>query len=194
MSKLTIHQIIETIRQSLSPDLLSNKWQIIVDETGENNPVAGHCAIATEALYDILGGCMAGYTPVVCAYYYDEDEKRHFGRAQNGAEQMTHWWLRGPKGCQRGQGDVLDATVRQYKKPFPYECGRASGFMSPTPPSKRARILIARVEKILGVKNIARFREDQIKKFEDAGGKVKVQIAMQRRRTELAPLNKKFGL
>ena len=183
---LTTDIIIETIRDCLSPDLLSNKWNAIVDQSGEGNKVAGHCAIASEALYDLLGGASAGYTPYVCAYYQDRQGKRVFGQAPKGAEQMTHWWLRAPTEGKRGQGDILDATVRQYKKPFPYTRGRATGFMSPTPPSKRARILIARVEKKLGAKKITAFREAQITKFQEAGGVVKLTKASQRRRAELS--------
>lgn len=189
---LTPDIIIETIRDCLSPDLLSNKWNAIVEQSGEANKVAGHCAIASEALYDLLGGGSAGYTPFVCSYYKDDNGEKIFGKAPKGVEQMTHWWVRGPKDDLRGQGKILDATVRQYKKPFPYDRGRATGFMSPTPPSKRARILIKRVEKKLGAENIARFREEQIAKFQDAGGRVKLTKSAQRRRAELLSKSRSF--
>ena len=184
MSNISIELIISAIRESLSPDLLSNKWNTIVERSGENNPVAGHCAIATEALYDLLGGAAAGYTPYVCSYY-DIGDKRVFGVADDKKQQKTHWWLRAPFDDKRGQGIVLDATVRQYKKPFPYKNGKPTGFMSPTPPSKRARTLIERVEKKLGADNISKFRADQIYAFKKAGANINLSPASIRRYKEL---------
>ena len=69
-----------------------------MERSSENNPVAGHCAIATEALYDLLGGAAAGFTPYVCSYY-DIGDKRIFGVADDKKQQKTHWWLRAPMAC-----------------------------------------------------------------------------------------------
>lgn len=173
---------------SLSADLLSPKWRNIVTRSSDQNNVAGHCAIAAEALYDLVGGSLSGHTPFVCSYYYDETGKRFFGAVptHTNYERMTHWWLREALGSKRGKGCVLDTTVRQYKAPFPYKKGIATGFMSPIPPSKRARILIDRVVDKLGTDNINEFREAQIQNYINAGGKPIISKSMQRRRDELS--------
>jgi len=183
---LKLENILSAIRKSLSPDLLSHKWAVVVHNQSQPDPVAGHCAIATEALYDILGGVRAGYTPVVCSYFYDDQDKRQFGKAPDDDSQMTHWWLQGPcRQGMRGQGDIIDPTVRQYKGPFPYQHGKPTGFMSPTPPSRRARTLIQRVESMLGTEAIADFRNAQIQAYEKAGGKAQISPASQKRYAEL---------
>ena len=182
---LTIDEIVQAIRKNLSPDLLSAKWAVVVHNQRQPDPVAGHCAIATEALYDMLGGVKAGYTPVVCSYY-DDRGTRVFGKAPNKDDQMTHWWLKGPcENGHRGKGDVIDPTVRQYKKPFPYENGKPTGFMSPNLPFRCARILIDRVEKMLGAERLQAFRKSNIKAYQKAGGRAVVSPASQRRYQEL---------
>lgn len=180
--------IMKVLCASLSADLLSPKWRNIVARSRDQNNVAGHCAIATEALYDLVGGSLSGHTPFVCSYYYDQTSHRFSWPVpvDQGGEKMTHWWIREPNGIDRGKGCVLDITARQYKIPFPYERGTATGFMSPTPPSKRARILIDRVVDKLGADNINEFRETQIQNYINAGGKLSVSKSMQRRRDELS--------
>lgn len=172
---LTINDIIEALRANLSADLLSSQWRRIV--SGEDHPVAGHCAIASEALYDLLGGAAAGYTPYVCGHNAQSAHALDAGE--------THWWLRGPSGGKRGAGEIFDVTVAQFDGPFPYHAGKPAGFMSPQPPSLRARRLIARVEAALGVKNVAAFRRANIATFEKAGGQVDLCRADLRRRKEL---------
>lgn len=172
---LTIDDIIEALRANLSADLLSAQWRRIVGST--DHPVAGHCAIASEALYDLLGGASAGYTPYVCGY------NKGSAHALDAGE--THWWLRGPRDGRRGAGDILDPTVAQFDTAFPYEAGKPAGFMSPQPPSLRARRLIAKVEAALGEKQVADFRRRQVAAFVAAGGQVKLGRADLRRRTEL---------
>ena len=150
----------------MSPDLLSPKWRKISDP---RNRFSGHCAIASEALYDMVGFAAAGWTPFVCSYYYMDGE-RVYDVHQDKEMKRTHWWI-------ARDGKILDATKRQYNG-FPYEHGKAAGFMSPHPPSKRARILIGRVEQLLGKKKICDFRRSQIFNFD-------VSVSQKRRLAEL---------
>jgi len=78
----------------------------------------GHCYVASEALYHMLGGKDAGFKPM---------NLKHEG--------AQHWWLVGP------DGEVIDATADQFKTPVPYDQGRGRGFLTKQP-SKRAQKLI----------------------------------------------------
>ena len=106
-------------------DLRRSPWK------GSSDPVAGHCSVASEAAYHLLGGKAAGYTPMFI---------RHEG--------APHWFLRTP------EGKVLDITATQFRTPVPYTQGRGKGFQTPRRdprtgvqlPSKRAQTLIARVQ------------------------------------------------
>lgn len=104
MSKL----LVAAVRDCLTDDLLKP-------------PFTGHCYVASEALYHLLGGKEAGYRPV---------NLRH--------ENVSHWWLEGPSG-------VLDPTADQFQTPVPYEGGRGRGFLTKEP-SKRAQKLIEAVK------------------------------------------------
>jgi hypothetical protein len=50
----------------------------------------------------------------------------------------SHWWLQGPN------GEVLDLTRRQYRKPYPYDRGRGKGFMT-RKPSKWSGVLLDKI-------------------------------------------------
>jgi len=105
-------------------DLRRSPWR------GSSNPVAGHCSVASEAAYHLLGGKRGGYTPMFI---------RHEG--------APHWFLRTPEGA------VLDITAAQFRTPVPYAKARGKGFQTPRRdpktgiqlPSKRAQELITRV-------------------------------------------------
>jgi hypothetical protein len=83
-------------------------------------PVArrGNCYVASEALYHLLGGKGAGWTP--CRVKIDND---------------THWFLRHRSGL------IVDPTRSQFKTEPPYAKARGSGFLT-RQPSKRARKLM----------------------------------------------------
>ena len=172
---LTVSQMMAAVEACLSADLLSAQWRRAV--TPNDHPVAGHCAIASEAMYDLLGGAAAGYTPYVCGHNPQSKDALAPGE--------THWWLQGPKGALRGAGEIVDVTRAQFDGPFPYHAGKPAGFMSPYPPSQRARQLIARVEAMLGADEVAAFRGRQIAAFAAAGGQVALGPADRRRRAEL---------
>lgn len=181
---LTTDDIVAAIQSSLSDDLLSSKWRRLVMAEDGRVALSGHCAVAAEALYDLLGGAAAGYTPYVCSYH-EKDGRDVYAPAPDGYERLTHWWVRAPHNATRGGGAVIDPTAAQYPYPFPYEHGQATGFMSPQPPSQRARVVIARVEALLGGKNVAAFRKSNIDAYMRAGGVAVLGKADQRRQHEL---------
>jgi hypothetical protein len=107
---------IERVQQSLSDDLRRPPYQ------GHPNPLTGHCYVASEALYHLLGGKRAGLTPMVL--------KVEFG---------THWFLK------TNSGDILDPTADQFQEAPDYTKARPCGFLTKQP-SKRASIVISRVK------------------------------------------------
>lgn len=110
------------VQAVLTPDLLREPYR---SEYTPTNPTAGHCYIAAEALWHLLGGPASGYKPMTA-------------RDPDGG---THWWL------QDAQGEPLDPTAAQYLTDGlqpPYHLGRGCGFLT-RQPSKRAAIVIARV-------------------------------------------------
>ena len=91
--------------------------------------MTGHCAVATESAYHLLGGKPAGWTPM---------NLHHEG--------SSHWFLR------HADGRILDITASQFKTAVPYTKGRGCGFQTPLKdarglqlPSKRAQVVIDRV-------------------------------------------------
>lgn len=79
--------------------------------------LTGHCYVASEALYHLLGGRESGWVPTFI---------RHEGE--------PHWYLR------RGQ-QVLDPTASQFKTMPNYAMGIGKGFLTRLP-SKRAKIVL----------------------------------------------------
>ena len=108
-------RLIAKLRNALSDDLRRPPWR------GSPNPIAGHCYVASEALFHLLGGREAGITIY---------RIRH--------ENQPHWFLRD------GTGVVLDPTADQFATPVPYELGRRTGFLT-REPSRRARVLMSRL-------------------------------------------------
>ncbi len=118
---------IRLISQKLSDDLLSPKWRRRRDAT---NLLSGHCYVAAEALWHLLGAAESGYVPHVLSHEL-------WPEGLNPGE--THWFLR--------KGDkLLDPTAGQFDCPIAYDKGRANGFLT-TEPSRRAGILITRVRR-----------------------------------------------
>lgn len=120
-------RLIQTIQQNLTLDLLNfNQKQLL---TGIH-PTEGHCAIAAEAAFHLLGGKAKGWIPVVLP-------KKVLGN-------NTHWWIENID-----TGEIVDPTKEQFGNyKIPYHLGKRTGFMCPIKgqPSKRAKILIKRVE------------------------------------------------
>jgi hypothetical protein len=109
----------QAVRRALSPELLHEPYRSRV-QAGGCDPMTGHCYVASEALFHLLGGKRAGWTPMFV---------RHEGE--------PHWFLRGPK------GQMVDITSSQFRTPVPYETAKAKGFLT-LEPSARARAVIER--------------------------------------------------
>lgn len=78
----------------------------------------GPCYPVSEALYHLLGGKEAGWTPI---------QMRHEG--------VSHWALR------HESGTIVDLTVGQFMEPPDYSKARGRGFLTKKP-SKRAQKII----------------------------------------------------
>jgi hypothetical protein len=116
-------EIPAAVRMSLTSDLLKEPWRSRV-EKGACNKMTGHCYVASEAAYHLMGGARSGWKPM---------HIRHEG--------SPHWYLEGPKG-------VIDITKAQFNTPVPYHLGKGKGFLTKAP-SKRARVVIDRARKHL---------------------------------------------
>jgi hypothetical protein len=110
------------IINNLSDDLLSKEWlakkqKIICHKT------FGHCYLATEAAYHILGGKRAGWKP----YYL---------KCPDG----SHWFLK------NAAGYIFDVTDAQFEgEEILYSQAVGKGFLTKQP-SKRAQKLIKRIQ------------------------------------------------
>lgn len=110
--------LIQHIQACLSPDLLKPQFR-------GSHPQCGHCYVATEALFYLLGGASSGW-------------KSFRARDEEG---VTHWWL-------QRDDEILDPTSGQYLdmgRVPPYAIGRAGGFLTKEP-SQRTVILLERVQ------------------------------------------------
>ncbi len=116
------NKLIANIRKSLTPELLKPRYR----KLKQRNRYTGHCYVASEALYHLLGRKRSGFVPQVI---------RHEG--------STHWYLK-----HSATGKIRDLTCKQFRTPVPYKKGRGKGFLTPKP-SKRARIVMKRVRRAL---------------------------------------------
>ena len=114
-------ELTKQVRTVLTPDLLKPQFRKKVE--GGANPMTGHCYVASEAMYHMLGGKAEGYKPM----------------ALNMGD-CVHWWLRGPG------GEIIDPTFDQFDRPVPYGKGRGKGFLT-RQPSARAQAVIDRVDR-----------------------------------------------
>lgn len=116
----TLKKLSKDIATCLSDDLLHKDYKA----QKKGNALAGHCYVASEALY-WLGAKEKGYTPHFVAF-----------------SESRHWYLKNKE-----SGEILDPTADQFNRPVPYQNGRAIGFLT-NAPSKRAAVLIDRVKKL----------------------------------------------
>ncbi len=80
--------------------------------------MTGHCYVASEAVFALLGGKAAGLKPASVAH-----------------EGSTHWWL------VTTEGQVIDPTADQFATPVPYERGRCRGFLTREPSARAQEVL-----------------------------------------------------
>jgi GNAT superfamily N-acetyltransferase len=109
-------RLVNHVQQSLSDELRGSKYR------ANPNTLAGHCYVASESLYHLLGGYESGWVP---------QNIRH--------ENDSHWYLK-----HKDTDEILDPTADQFETPVPYENGRGKGFLTKNP-SKRAAQVIERV-------------------------------------------------
>lgn len=119
--KTEVQRLVNAVGQVCAdrPDLLRPEYAAKVARGA--HPLTGHCYVATEALWHLLGGTRSGWRP-------------HQGKVGGG----SHWWLVGPDGA------VADVTARQFSQPVDYSAGKARGFLTARP-STRARVVLRAV-------------------------------------------------
>lgn len=85
---------------------------------GNPNKLAGHCYIASEALYHLTNKTL----------------KPHFIKHEG----QSHWFLKDQN------NKIIDLTAAQFKTPIPYTKAIGKGFLTKKP-SKRTQILLKRI-------------------------------------------------
>lgn len=106
---MKINQAIRLIKSHLTDDLRQPRYR------GHPNPLRGHCYVAAEALYHLVGG------------------RPHSLRMGD----EVHWYL-------VLDGRVIDPTVSQFKSLPDYSSGRGRGFLTKQP-SRRAQKVLDRI-------------------------------------------------
>ncbi len=117
-------KLIRKIQSSLTPDLLSKDWK------NQSSPLEGHCYVAAEALWHLLG--KENWKPMRAPYLRK-------------GKKATHWWL-----VNRKSGKIADPTKEQFLPDNPpYHLGKGNGFLTKNP-SRRAKVVIDRVLRDFG--------------------------------------------
>lgn len=88
---------------------------------GNPNPLAGHCYVASETAWHLLGGMESTWRPKFVQH-----------------ECEPHWYL------ENTHGQRLDITASQFTEPVPYGNGVRRGFLTKEP-SRRCQIVLDRV-------------------------------------------------
>lgn len=114
INRKEVQAIIMAVQASLTDELREKQWR------GHENPMAGHCYVASEAFLHLVGGKSAGWKPMFTRHY-----------------DQPHWFL------QHNIGGRVDITASQFDEPVKYHVARGKGFLTKQP-SKRAQIVIDR--------------------------------------------------
>lgn len=109
------------ILRNLTDDLLKPTYRAYKKNNKVSNTY-GHCYVASEAAYYLLGGKEEGWKPM---------HMKHLG--------SSHWFLK------HESGYILDLTSDQFKAPLDYSKARGAAFLTKTP-SKRAKKLLIRIK------------------------------------------------
>ena len=115
---------------NLTDDLLSKEYLKLKKNNPKLPATTGHCYVASEAAYYLLGGKDEGWTPQFI---------RHLG--------CPHWFLK------HSSGMILDLTYNQFKSPVDYTKARGTGFLTKTP-SKRTKKLMIRIKESVTLANL----------------------------------------
>lgn len=128
-NQVEVEANIRQILAALSPDLLSLGWREKNKQSG--NPLVGHCYVAAEALFHLLGGKEAGWTPYILTHQSWPEE---LDRGE------THWFLKHRSGL------IADPTAGQIEGgAIPYKRAMGKGFLTKAP-SRRARTVLFRIQ------------------------------------------------
>ena len=119
VSGIAIQVYVTAIRQSLSEELRLKPWK------NDENEMAGHCYVASEAFYHLIGGKSCGWKPMFTRHY-----------------DVPHWFV------QHEDGEIVDITADQFEESVEYHVARGKGFLTKQP-SKRAQIVIDRVDDLM---------------------------------------------
>lgn len=121
-----------SITPFLTPDLLNPKWKKL---NHGGHPLKGHCYVAAEASFHLLGGAAKGYSSFVLNH-------RAFPEGLKQGE--THWFIKN-----RLTREVVDPTAAQFSAKIPYGRGIACGFLTKRP-SLRTQKLLTRMGLSIG--------------------------------------------
>lgn len=141
--------LVEAVRASLTPELLRRTWRDYAAAHPEQPSTTGHCYVAAEALYYLLGDERTQWQPHVVGLTLED------------GSHGTHWFL-----VHRRSGEVLDPTWDQFteeERDILYATGRPAAWVSSkrgAGPSKRARVVMERVQRGGAARNPALSRED----------------------------------
>lgn len=124
-----VSDCIAKIQSALTPSLLSHAWKEKYLNSG--NQLTGHCYVASEALFHLLGGKESGWMSLIL---------NHKSWPEGCSQGETHWFLR------HSSGLIANPTQEQFGIKVPHELGRPTGFLT-RGPSKRAQIVITRISK-----------------------------------------------
>lgn len=92
---------------------------------------------------NLLGGCC--YTASEAVYHLSSDPLEPWWLRYGEQKHQTHWFLRVPE-----TGQIVDPTASQFPRSQPYyEYSRRRPFLTKIP-SKRARVILDRIESDLG--------------------------------------------
>lgn len=108
---------VKRIQSCLTDDLLKKEYR------GNNNPLYGHCYVATESTYYLFAKDL-GYYPC------------HINH-----ENSSHWFLKNDK------DKIIDITVSQFKTKPKYHLAKRIGFLT-NYPSKRAKIVMEKYNEL----------------------------------------------
>lgn len=121
-SNMNYLYLIDAVRRALTDELRLPKYR------SSENILAGHCYVASEAIYHLLGGKRKGWKPMFI---------RH--------DNEPHWFI------QHKTGAIIDITHTQFNTPVKHEAAHGKGFLTKKP-SKRSREVIKRVKKCFDFK------------------------------------------
>jgi len=114
--------IINKICEALTPDLLKGQYK----KKEQLHHLAGHCYVASEAAYHLLGGSDTGWKVYML---------NHKQFPEGLKEGETHWFI-------KNHMIIIDPTVAQFKGiEIPYDKAKRKAFLT-NKPSKRTMKII----------------------------------------------------